>query len=72
MVGTADAPRHRAPFAFFKSEAPAADDGLMKGSGGGGAAEGAGGKWASGDGSEVGGEMIWNESIASALGYGKK
>lgn len=65
MVGTAEAPRRKAPFAFFKSERPSADDGLIKGGGGDN------GKWGAGDGSEVEGEMIWNESIASALGYGK-
>jgi hypothetical protein len=67
MVGTLDAPpRRKAPFAFFKSEQPSKDDSLVKGDGGWGSHGGSNG------GSDVDGEMIWNESIADALGYGKK
>lgn len=53
------APKRKSPFAFFSGDANG---------------ERLNGEWGSTNGSEHGvtGDMIWNESIAGALGYGKK
>lgn len=78
-LDTAPPPRRAAPFANFLRGQRESSSGLVDAAAGSAPLGGAkalappvNGKGADWDGDEVTAEMIWNEDIADALGYGKQ